>query len=710
MLHLRLTLALLFAVAASSASAEFPVVELHSLSQPVAQQATQFRLTPVGNHTQELDHLLFSASGITAAPVTQAEFPLSEIQLPTGEFQVNVDPQATAGLVDVRAGGRFGMSNPRRLLVTESQVLAGAVDNSQPALAQPLLPGKIYWQTFQPQALRYFRISLKAGQRFRAAAYARQIDSRAIPAMVLIDAAQAEQARSRGKRSWPAEIDFVAEASGEFELAVYDFLYRGGTDYAYLLEVSTTEPGQEPQQLELDRLLRDVMPLRETRANSTVQPQQDALATTPYQEDSPSLLELPFETQGVLGSSPTCCDFMASKSQALVFDLHSSQLGQLTDPNLVVYRVTEDSESAGLKLQQLAAQDDAPAWGGRTPRDVYLSWTAPEDGRYRVVIHDQEGGRRPADSRGYHLHVRSPQPGFDVQAAWRYPNENQALNRQVGNQLMRGGHLAIAIQVFRRDGHNAPINVTAYDLPEGITAQPTIIPAGRSDATLILAASEQCTAWQGAIKIRGTSSVGDNTLVVEAMPRCVVWAGIPTDNALRTRPTGELWTRVNATDMAPLAIAPASGDVLEATAGETIDIPIELTRRSGGAASCLLRGKDLPPKCTLGDITIAADKSQAVAKLNIAADAPPGEYTFWMLGETKVKWRPNPQSLTRLETHLATLQQRLKEAPTPQKAEIAAAIENLTPRIAASTKATAEQELTVWLPSSPVRIHIIQKP
>ena len=163
-------------------------------------------------------------------------------------------------------------------------------------------------------------------------------------------------------------------------------------------------------------------------------------------------------------------------------------------------------------------------------------------------------------------------------------------------------------------------------------------------------------------------------------------------------------------DTAPLSVTLGSETTVEVKQGEKLSIPVHVTRREGGNAPCLLRPKHLLAKVTTPELTIAADQSDGNCELTVAADAPLGEFSFWMENETKVKWRDNPQAQQRAESRLLEFNERLAQTSSPdEQQKLQASIVQVTAQIEALKGTTAEKELTVWLPTTTQRVRVVAK-
>jgi hypothetical protein len=699
------------------AAAQIPFVELNALSPSAAQVGSSFELRVTANHMEELARLDFSNPLVSAEQRMEKPRLLSEWSEPTGVFQVSVDAKALPGIAEVRAVGRFGVSNPRTLLITQQSILPATSDHSDPALAIELPAGKIIIGACPPQKRNYYRRTLAAGDVLRVAAYTQQLDSRATPTIVLYGPDRQELARSRGMGPWPAEIEQQVDESGDYLLAVHDFLFLGGQEYAYALEANVRSPSDQPRPLELDQLLRpslDDSP-EASEGLSLVRIFADGHDRLTAASESTTELTVPFLVQGDFADdSAQTIDFQGQAGQQLWIEVDSAALDQITDPRVVVYKVNAPASADGpAQMVQLAENDDGPSLGDAAMRlrqpDPRFSWTVPEDGVYRIALSDFEGGDRPPGSTGYRLTVREQQPGFKLLTYPPFPTNNAGTSRAYGANLLRGGTEAIRVLAIRDEGFSGAIEVSADDLPAGVTAQPVVISAAANENTLTLVSSEDAPAWCGPISIVGHSQQ-EPQQVYPARTATVVWPASPTHNAIVSRQTKQLFLGVNSQDTAPLLVQLGDGQVLEVKQGEKLSIPIKVTRRAGGDAACVLRPQNLPAKVTLGELTIPADKSEAVAALTVAGDAPLGESTFWMQNETKIKWRENPQRLEREQAYLAKLNEALAQADAAtDKSPIEAAIKTATERVEELKKQTAEKQLTVWLPTTTQRIRVVAK-
>ncbi len=703
----------------SCAIAQFPSFELNALSQPVAEIGSTFELSLIGNRTDELRSLHFSSEQVTAESICDPSALQGEKPCPTGRFKTHIAAAAATGACEVRGLGRLGLSNPRRLLLVRKPVEVVQHDHSRAVNAVELSAENILLARCQPQQRNYYRLHLDVGQSLHLAVYARQLDSRATPLVELRSSDRQILARGRAIGGWPAAIDYQATQAVDVSIIVHDAIFLGGPEYPYAIECAIAAASSVALPLELDQLLLpSLQKLNSPPANL------EQITTTSY--GSPEGrdthdAQLPLHEVGTFATDRSVCshEFEALKEQQLVIEVTSHSIGQLTDPRLVLYRLLPSSESvpaednkvARFTQQQLLELDDQPLLGDVSlrihRRDPLGRWTVPEDGRYRIELQDNESSQRQSNQTQYVLDIRPPRPHFQLLAYPPYPNNNPALARPTELNLMRGGSRSLRVIALRQEGFNEPIEASISGLPAGVMAQPITIHPEQSEASITLTCHGTADAWSGPIQIIGSGTM-DRTQENIARLATIIWPSIPTHNAVQSRLCDDLWLCVNPLDTAPLTIALGSESLMEVKQGEKLSIPIQITRRDGGAAACLLRPRDLPAKVTAPELTISADQPAGIAELSVAADAALGEFSIWMQSETKIRWQDNPQALQRAEVRLAELQSELTAtAAAERKLSLEEAIKQVMGSIEALKTATAEKDLIVFLPTTTQRIRVI---
>jgi hypothetical protein len=119
--------------------------------------------------------------------------------------------------------------------------------------------------------------------------------------------------------------------------------------------------------------------------------------------------------------------------------------------------------------------------GPSSPKDSRVTFVAPADGDYLVRVEDVRG--LGGEDFGYHLVLRRPCPSFQVSLDTEDPN------------IPRGGTALINLNLMRRDGFDAPVEVVAEGLPPGITATPALIEGDELGGILALSADASAPAY-----------------------------------------------------------------------------------------------------------------------------------------------------------------------------------------------------------------------
>ena len=137
--------------------------------------------------------------------------------------------------------------------------------------------------------------------------------------------------------------------------------------------------------------------------------------------------------------------WQATKGQKFRIDVEAHSLGFPTDATIAVL---DDARKT------LAEADDS----GRQERDPEIDFTAPEGGRYRVVIRDLAGRGGPRIA--YRLTIEPVTPDFSLSLA------------ADSFVLEKDKPLEIQLNVAAQNGFREEIEIRAIGLPAGVTAEP----------------------------------------------------------------------------------------------------------------------------------------------------------------------------------------------------------------------------------------------
>ncbi len=219
--------------------AQLPVARLYGVFPPGGTQGAQFDVMVTGADLDEVTALQFTHPGIQAKPKMSEPDPvLGKTRPIDGRFQLSIGKDVPPGIYEVRAAGRYGISNPRAFVVSDMHELVEQEPNNRLDEAMEVPIGTIVNARADATGFDYYRFHAQKGERAIIICWAERIDSRLDSTLVLYDARGRELARNRSYLGSDALLDFTAPADGDYFVKVYDFTYGGGNDYFYRLQIS----------------------------------------------------------------------------------------------------------------------------------------------------------------------------------------------------------------------------------------------------------------------------------------------------------------------------------------------------------------------------------------------------------------------------------------------------------------------------------------
>lgn len=232
-------LALVLGLAAAPLHAQLPATALTAVFPPGGNPGKTVEVTLSGANLDDVHALSFSHPGITAAQKMAEPGPFDPGPQPVaGQFVVTIKADVPRGLHEVRALGKYGLSNPRAFIVDQLPELVETEPNSTADEAIEIQPPLVvFGRANQAADVDCYRVSLKRGQRLLVECFARRIDSRMDPAVVICDSVGIELETSRDEPRKDALVDFTAPADGAYVVQVFDSLYRNGDEYFYRLSI-----------------------------------------------------------------------------------------------------------------------------------------------------------------------------------------------------------------------------------------------------------------------------------------------------------------------------------------------------------------------------------------------------------------------------------------------------------------------------------------
>ncbi|HVC95659.1 MAG TPA: hypothetical protein VND64_18340, partial [Pirellulales bacterium] len=160
-------LAIALTLDATCAQAQLPDARLFSIFPTGGQQGTKVEVILTGVDLDGADRLLFSHLGITAAAkiLEPSEFAPAPRPAPN-QFVVAIAADVPPGRYEVRAIGKYGVSNPRAFIVGREPELVETEPNSTFEKASPVTLGAtINGRCDGGTDLDHFKFAARRGQR-----------------------------------------------------------------------------------------------------------------------------------------------------------------------------------------------------------------------------------------------------------------------------------------------------------------------------------------------------------------------------------------------------------------------------------------------------------------------------------------------------------------------------------------------------------------
>ena len=230
--------------AAEPAIAQLPTTQLNAIFPAGGAPATTVKATITGDHLDDVDRLVFSHPGITAKPVLVSSGKAEgEAETVSSEYEISIAADVPIGIHDIRAIGRYGVSNPRAFVVESLKQIVVPQDSPNDAnrsvdKAMRLDIGSVASGRVTKNRADFYRFTAKKGEALIARCAGTGIDSRIDATLVLYDSAGKELMRVRDTQSYDPVMAFRIPADGDYIIEVYDFLYRGGDEYYYRLALT----------------------------------------------------------------------------------------------------------------------------------------------------------------------------------------------------------------------------------------------------------------------------------------------------------------------------------------------------------------------------------------------------------------------------------------------------------------------------------------
>lgn len=610
------------------------------------QAGTQVEVTITGDHLEDAGDLVFSDGRLTAEPKRR-----DDGSVEPNKYVVTIAADCPAGAYEARIHSRLGLSSSRIFSVGNLREVSQTQPNTTLATALEIPVNSVCNGSMSVRSADHYKFAAQKDQRIIVDCATRGIDSKLDAVVIIAD----EAGRDLLVERRGGVLDFVVPADGNYVIKVHELTFKGGTGFFYRLGVWEQAPGTP--------IVRQP---GTTRVNAFSWPPSglpEVASATEVEGPAPQKITLPCDIAGSFfpAADVDVFEFDAKAGEEWWIEVASERLGRPTDPSLVVQHVALQGDAevltdvaefndvpSPIKVSSNGYAYDGPPYDAGTA-DILGKLTIKTDGRHRLQLTDLFGGTRNDPQNVYRLVIRKAEPDFAL-VAWALHMElrngdRNALSKPIA--LRGGATMALEVVAFRRDGFDGDIDLVLDGLPEGVTAQGLKIPAGQSRGLMLITAHQEAprslaqARFYGRAEIGGAAVLRPCRMASMAWPVTDAWGEFP-----QPRLVADVPVSVSGVDFAPLTIAPQSREVIEATAGQPVKIPLVLTRRSefsGATMSLKTSGAGFERAAA---ITLPLTADSAEATLDLAAlKTPPGDYLIAFYGSAVAKYRHRPDAV-----------------------------------------------------------------
>lgn len=167
---------------------------------------------------------------------------------PAGPFTHKVtppaDPNADFVLIAEQNGQVAPSANPFRVSPF-GNVLEAEPNNDVASATVAELPNAMNGVLGEPKDVDFFRFKATKGQSFRVECYARRLRTPVDPVMIVYNSQGGGITSADDSAGPDAGVDFAVPEDGEYLVAVYDQLQRGGPEYVYRIEITPQSAGMD---------------------------------------------------------------------------------------------------------------------------------------------------------------------------------------------------------------------------------------------------------------------------------------------------------------------------------------------------------------------------------------------------------------------------------------------------------------------------------
>ncbi len=603
-----------------------------------AQRGIETELRFIGERLGDAQEIMFAKTGVEVLKI-------NEIKDNEVKVQVKIAPDAPLGVRAAYIRTVSGLSSVVLFSVGALKDVPEPEPNADRTKAPKVELNTTINGVIDGEDVDYYAFDATAGQRLNFEVEGlRLANSPLDPAMSLYgpDGREIASVDDTALLGQDCQISYDVKDAGTYVVGVHEASYGGGGNFYYRLHAGTYprptgvypaggKPGEEidVKWLGDSQMAEAKVKLPTTTGTVGLEPEvgglippsdvvvrvNDLQTFTEHEPNNtvnePTTVTLPCAINGIIGENKDLdfYKFQGTKGQVFDFQLYGRRVRSPLDSIMYITK----ADGAGL-----AGDDDA------AKVDSYLRFTVPEDGWYCVYLKDQLDNGSP--NHIYRLEIAPPVPGLDLVAYIPYREFLPSMAVPVG------GRNAMMLSVRRKDMGGA-INLTAENLPPGVTVEMANAPDGVSEIPVLFTADAATTASGRLVDFVGKPA-DENVKVV----------GHINQNHELVRIQNNVPVMIHVQKEMPLGVTrkvPFRVDIVEPKVpivkNGVMNLLVKVTRDEGFAGPVDLRVLWNPPGIGTGTAKCEANETTKTLSVNAAPNAPTAEWKIAVIGGSTVE-------------------------------------------------------------------------
>lgn len=503
------------------------------------------------------------------------------------KFKITIPADMPVGIYDMRAIGKWGISNPRAFVVGDlKEVMETEANNDLPQAQKVELNSTINGTISAGSDVDFSVFTGKKGQRVIIYCAGSSVDSKINPLLEIYNSKGQRLGSNRNYFDRNALIDVILPEDGDYFVRLCQFAYNyGGASSFYRLSISTApwidavyppavEAGKpatvtlygrnlpggklEPQLLFEDRPLEKVI----VQVTPPMLSPKDGLSQFKGWL-LPSMVTLDgfeYRVKNMVGSSNPILLTYSDTPVVLDNDKNNTpETAQKINVPATVCGIIEDAMDQDWYVFSAKKGEiyTFEGFGDRlgVPHNFNIQLRRLDGKDNPIVGTFDSHPEIPPANQGFTMETEDPKGRFVIPADGEYQMliaSQTALSRHgprfvyrvnvrkeqpdyrlvlVNNDtdnagsflIHKGGCQELTVMLLRQDGFDGEVLLEVEGLPSGVTSVPQVVGPKIKKGVLVFQATENAADWAGAIKIKGTALIDGKKVERPAQTACLVW-------------------------------------------------------------------------------------------------------------------------------------------------------------------------------------------